>query len=330
MGYYDEYLEHHGVLGQKWGVRRFESANGHLTAAGKARYNTDANGNYQKVKKKASTSNVETSKKRSGESEGSTEKKKGLSDKQKKMIIAGTAIAGTALAAYGGYKLYQLNNKAKEGLANDLHQKAVRNIVDGRNMEILGDSMMFGKKSGSTLNDSYNYDKGLSLAREGAYQRHLGEDQAYRAREKNFTLKEKYDYLKKGKTTDDDSQMKMHKELIEKEKIKRAGIERNYSNLRRQAELEAQKAFRAAQNTNYSTVKPPAGMNAASKMAWKASQSLAKNLTPPGAKTINSGKKAVNSTIKVSGQTKFSQASKANDDLVNELLKKNTQLLKGF
>lgn len=41
MGYYDEYLEHHGILGQKWGVRRFESANGHLTAAGKARYDGD-------------------------------------------------------------------------------------------------------------------------------------------------------------------------------------------------------------------------------------------------------------------------------------------------
>lgn len=38
MGYYDDCLEHHGIKGQKWGVRRFESANGHLTAAGKKRY----------------------------------------------------------------------------------------------------------------------------------------------------------------------------------------------------------------------------------------------------------------------------------------------------
>lgn len=44
-----ESLEHHGILGQKWGVRRFEKAGGGLTAAGKARYQTDSNGNYKKV-----------------------------------------------------------------------------------------------------------------------------------------------------------------------------------------------------------------------------------------------------------------------------------------
>lgn len=58
MGYFDEAiqardesesLEHHGILGQKWGVRRFESASGHLTPAGQARYNT-VEGKYQKLK----------------------------------------------------------------------------------------------------------------------------------------------------------------------------------------------------------------------------------------------------------------------------------------
>jgi hypothetical protein len=32
-------LQHHGIKGQKWGVRRFQNEDGSLTDAGKARYN---------------------------------------------------------------------------------------------------------------------------------------------------------------------------------------------------------------------------------------------------------------------------------------------------
>ena len=31
-------LKHHGILGMKWGVRRFQKSNGHLTTSGKKRY----------------------------------------------------------------------------------------------------------------------------------------------------------------------------------------------------------------------------------------------------------------------------------------------------
>lgn len=37
MKYYDNYLFHHGIKGQKWGVRRFKNADGTLTEKGKAR-----------------------------------------------------------------------------------------------------------------------------------------------------------------------------------------------------------------------------------------------------------------------------------------------------
>ena len=44
------YLVHHGVQGQKWGVRRYQNANGSLTSAGKKRY-YDKYGNFTTDKK---------------------------------------------------------------------------------------------------------------------------------------------------------------------------------------------------------------------------------------------------------------------------------------
>lgn len=79
-------LYHYGIKGMKWGVRRYQNADGTLTAAGKKRYDDSDN---------LSESN-------------NKDKKRGLTDKQKKAIKIGAAIVGTALVAYGGYKLSQL------------------------------------------------------------------------------------------------------------------------------------------------------------------------------------------------------------------------------
>lgn len=88
-------LYHHGIKGQKWGIRRFQDKTGRLTAAGRRR--------------------VENRQKSDNEQ---TEEKKGLSDKQKRYIKIGVAATGTALVAYGGYKLYKsgkLDNLIRKG-----------------------------------------------------------------------------------------------------------------------------------------------------------------------------------------------------------------------
>lgn len=82
----EAYLEHHGILGMKWGVRRFQNKDGSLTSVGKKRKSSNEN------KRRAYSDRAN--------------KDKSVKSNGKKLAIAAAAALGVGLAAYGAYKLH--------------------------------------------------------------------------------------------------------------------------------------------------------------------------------------------------------------------------------
>lgn len=57
---HDEYLQHYGVLGMKWGVRRYQNKDGSLTNAGRKRYDVDIEGAQKKLENAKQNSKTAT------------------------------------------------------------------------------------------------------------------------------------------------------------------------------------------------------------------------------------------------------------------------------
>ena len=74
---YDDYLAHYGVKGMKWGVRRYQNADGSLKSAGKRRYGGRLLGGA------ASNKTAKNKKTRRGEKGSLLKKRKKLSPAQK-------------------------------------------------------------------------------------------------------------------------------------------------------------------------------------------------------------------------------------------------------
>jgi len=149
MVYYESnYLCHYGLKGMKWGIRRWQFTDGRFNDAGKARY-FGQNSSHRRDSVKALQGDSPKSNRSSPASGSSSSDSGGRSfDKQKakkiakNVAIGAAVVAGTALVAYGGYKIHQaggmstisnkLKAKMRETMLADIKVKASQIKAEGK------------------------------------------------------------------------------------------------------------------------------------------------------------------------------------------------------
>lgn len=96
----DSVMYHHGIKGQKWGIRRFQNPDGTWTSAGKERY-SDSDGKSRDAKEKAPT--------------GNTKKKVAIGVATGAAIVAGTVLTAYLVKKYGAKNVSDIADKASAG-----------------------------------------------------------------------------------------------------------------------------------------------------------------------------------------------------------------------
>lgn len=143
-------IYHFGIKGMKWGIRRYQNKDGTLTAAGKKRYDEDPSNDTNRSTKSNTSKKSTTSKKMN----------------YKKAVKVGAAVVGTALAAYGTYKIA----KFVQGKRSEEAMKKASKYINENFLNKVGESRF---SNGKVISNFENR-AGTSMTIQGRGNKNIG------------------------------------------------------------------------------------------------------------------------------------------------------------